>query len=266
LICSLTSCRRANVAPQLGQGVGRQRHPLRRAQPRRALRCLRQTRLEIADAEARQGALHAIDEAGAFADQRFALAARPPGVFRLERRDRRHLAVIAFVPQPAKEGSFQQLDIQPIGLRPAVLAPDRHARGMDDISFDAARVQPAGQPEAVRARFVGNRDADNRAADPRRLIPPALQQAQQLILVRHQLLQRMALDPRHDRADQPTGLAHLDHGDQCAILVQSGERSAQVIRLRHGALRRWVLQRRLCLRFAARPIASRSVGKAGIYP
>jgi hypothetical protein len=64
----------------------------------------------------------AVDEAGAFADQRFALAARPPGVFRLERRDRRHRAVIAFAPQPAEKGSFQRLDIQPIGLRPAVLA------------------------------------------------------------------------------------------------------------------------------------------------
>jgi hypothetical protein len=96
--------------------------PSRRAQPRQALRCLGQTRLEIADAEARQGAPHAVDEAGAFADQRFALAARPPGVFRLERRDRRRRAVIAFAPQPAEKGSFQQLDIQPIGLRPAVLA------------------------------------------------------------------------------------------------------------------------------------------------
>jgi len=37
--------------------------PSRRAQPRQALRCLGQTRLEIADAEARQGALHATLEA-----------------------------------------------------------------------------------------------------------------------------------------------------------------------------------------------------------
>jgi hypothetical protein len=80
--------------------------PSRRAQPRQALRCLGQTRLEIADAEARQGALHAVDEAGAFADQRFALAARPPGVFRLERRDRRHRAVIAFARSQPRKARF----------------------------------------------------------------------------------------------------------------------------------------------------------------
>jgi hypothetical protein len=71
--------------------------------------------------------------------------------------------------------------------------------------------------------------------------------------IRRELLQRVALDTRHERAGQPARLAHLDHGDQSAILVQSSGRSAQVIRLRHGALRRLGLQRRLCRRSPLAP-------------
>ena len=62
---------------------------------------------ESADTEARKSALHAVDEACAFADQRLVLAARAPGVFHLERRDRRHCAVVALTPQPPQEGALQ---------------------------------------------------------------------------------------------------------------------------------------------------------------
>ena len=105
-----TSCRRAmswrNSATVLGgnadpsgvrSAAKRSDAPgLRRGRPA-------QGRLEIADAEARQGTLHAVDDAGAFTDQRLVLAARPPGVFRLERRDRRHCAVVALTAQPAQK-------------------------------------------------------------------------------------------------------------------------------------------------------------------
>ena len=83
-----------------------------------------------------------------------------------------------------------------------------------------------------------------------------MQQPEQRPFVRVQLLCRMALYSRNDPGDEPARLAHLDDGDQRAILIQSGEASAQVIRLRHGALRRFSLQRRLCLHLVARPIAS----------
>ncbi len=83
-----------------------------------------------------------------------------------------------------------------------------------------------------------------------------MQQPKQRPFVRFQLLCRMALNSRNDPADEPARLAHLDDGDQRAILIQSGEASAQVIRLRHRALRRFSLQRRLCLHLVARPIAS----------
>ena len=121
-------------------------------------------RLEMAQTEPHQGALHAVDQASALADQRLALAARPPVVFGLECRHRRHPAVITLAAQPAEKGAFQQLDIEPIGLRPTMLARDRHARSMDDMSLDAARSQPAGQPEAVPPGLVGHRNARNCAA------------------------------------------------------------------------------------------------------
>src|SRR5712691_12984688 len=43
----------------------------------------------------------------------------------------------------------------------------------------------------------------------------------------------MAFDPRNNRADQPARLAHLDNGNQRAILVEGGEGPAQIIGLRH---------------------------------
>ena len=55
---------------------------------------------------------------------------------------------------------------------------------------------------------------------------------------RLELLQRVALDPGHDAGDEPTRLAHLDDRDDGAVLLEGGEGSAQVVRLRHGALRR----------------------------
>src|SRR5271154_1733811 len=40
------------------------------------------------------------------------------------------------------------------------------------------------------------------------------------------------------RGDQPTRLAHFDDDDQRAILIQGGERLAQIERFGHGALHR----------------------------
>jgi hypothetical protein len=69
-----------------------------------------------------------------------------------------------------------------------------------------------------------------------------MQQPQQWFDLGRQLLQRMTLDPGDDAGDEPTRLAHLDHRDQRAILIESGERAAQVIGiwLQHGAPRRFV--------------------------
>src|SRR3979411_2073296 len=45
----------------------------------------------------------------------------------------------------------------------------------------------------------------------------------------------MALEPRHNPSDEPARLAHLDDRDWGGGFIECGERSAQVVRLSHGA-------------------------------
>ena len=55
-----------------------------------------------------------------------------------------------------------------------------------------------------------------------RFLSPSMQQLQQCALVDRELLQRLALDARHDAGDEPARLAHLDHGDQRAVRIEGG--------------------------------------------
>ena len=137
--------------------------------------------------------------------------------------------------QPAEKGSFQQCRVEPIGLRPAMFTRNGNAVRVDHIGFDAVPPQPAGQPEAVAPRLERDRDPVDFAPDLLRFVAPAMQQLEQSCFVRVQLLCRVPLDSRNNAGDEPGRLAHLDHCDQRAILVESGERPAQVIRLWHGA-------------------------------
>ena len=73
---------------------------------------------------------------------------------------------------------------------------------------------------------------------------------------REWLLERLALDARNNPRNEPLRLAHLNHGDDCAILLEGGEGPARVKSLRHGALHRFASESQRCLAFAARPIAS----------
>ena len=79
-----------------------------------------------------------------------------------------------FSTQPPQEPPFQQLGVEPVGFRPAMLPRYRDARGMDHMRLDATRRKPARQPEAVAAGFEGNCNPRDRAAGPDRLIPPAM--------------------------------------------------------------------------------------------
>src|SRR5215510_3299695 len=86
-----------------------------------------------------------------------------------------------------------------------------------------------------------------------------MQELQQHFLVGIELLKRLALDAGNERCNQPLRLARLDHGDDCAILLESGEGPARVKTkmLRHrGAPLVAVEQRPWCHALAARPIAS----------
>src|SRR5262245_66556786 len=86
-----------------------------------------------------------------------------------------------------------------------------------------------------------------------------MQELEQRFLVGIELLKGLAFDAGNERRNQPLRLAHLDHGDDCAILLESGEGPARVKTrmLRHrGAPSVAVEQRPWCHALAARPIAS----------
>ena len=158
-----------------------------------------QVRLEAANAEPSQCALDAVDDARALADQLLALAAWPFGVLLLKGRDRDHAAMVALAAQPAEKGPLQQLGIEPIGLRPAMLARHGDTVAVDHLGFDAARPQPTRQPEAVAAGLEGDRNPADCAPGLRRLVPPAMQQPKQRRLASGQLFQRLAFDPGNNR-------------------------------------------------------------------
>src|SRR3954453_22565982 len=192
-------------------------------------------RSEAPDAEAGQATPHPVDDAGALADQALALPVRAPGVLLREGRDRGHAAVAPLAAQPTQEGTLEQPGVEPVGLGAPVLAGDGDARRVDDVGLDLARPQPARQPEAVPAGLEGDREAGGGASRLGRLVPPAMQEAEQGVLVRLELLQRVAIEARHDAGDEPARAAQLDDGDQRAVLLEGDEGPAQVVALRHGA-------------------------------
>src|SRR6266446_1795564 len=106
-------------------------------------------------------------------------------------------------------------------------------RGMDHMRLHPARPQPARQPEAVPTSFEGQCNPRDLAAGLDRLVTPAVQQAKQPFGTRLQFLARLTLNAGKHTANQPTRLAHLDDGNDRAILVQGDEGPAQVVRLGH---------------------------------
>ena len=100
-----------------------------------------------------------------------------------------------FATQPPQKPALQQLGVEPVGFRPAMLPRYRDTRGMDHVRLDATRRKPARQPEAVAAGFEGQRNPRDLFPGPDRLIPPAMQQGQQPFWVRLQLLARLTQMP-----------------------------------------------------------------------
>src|SRR6202040_2668576 len=85
----------------------------------------------------------------------------------------------------------------------------------------------------VAAGFEGKRNPRDLAAGLDRLVAPTMQQAKQPFGTRLQVLARLALNAGKHTGNQPARLAHLDDGNDCAILVQGDEGPAQVVRLGH---------------------------------
>src|SRR5947209_10794693 len=114
-----------------------------------------------------------------------------------------------------------------------MLPRNRHTRGMDHVRLYPARLKPARQPKAVAAGLESNRNARDSAAGPDRLIPPAMQHGKQPFWARLQLLARLTFYAGKHAGNEPARLAHLDDGNDRAILVQGDEGPAQVVRLGH---------------------------------
>src|SRR6516164_4898231 len=80
-------------------------------------------------------------------------------------------------------------------------------------------------------------------------------QGKQPLWVRLQLLARLTLNAGEDAANQPARLAHLDDGNDRAILVQRHQGPAQIVRLRHRGTPSIDVSDEIAI-LAARPIAS----------
>src|SRR5881398_1578290 len=104
---------------------------------------------------------------------------------------------------------------------------------MDHVRFHPTCLEPTRQPEAVAAGFEGKRNPRDRAPSPDHLIPPAMQHCKQPFWARLELLARLTLNPGKHAGDEPARLAHLEDGNDRAILVQGDEGPAQVVRLGH---------------------------------
>ena len=143
----------------------------------------------------------------------------------------------------------------PVGFRPAMFPRYRDTRRMDHVRLYSSRLEPARQPEAVATGFEGNCNPRDIAAGPDGLIPPAMQHGKQPFWARLELLTRLTLNAGKHTANQPARLAHLDDGNNRAIVVQGDEGPAQVVRLRHRGTPSVKCSDEVAI-LAARPIAS----------
>src|SRR5512144_543558 len=134
---------------------------------------LAQRWVEAADAEPRQGRLHAIDQPGPFTDEVFPFPRRALGVLVLDTRHDRHGAMPRLTTQPTEEYTHEQRRIQAIGLGAAAVTRHRDTASVDHVRLDAARPQPARQPEAVAPGLISHHDAGDRSAGLGRLLAPA---------------------------------------------------------------------------------------------
>jgi hypothetical protein len=80
-------------------------------------------------------------------------------------------------------------------------------------------------PETVTAGLEGDYNALDPASRFLRFFAPSMQQLQQCPLVNRRLLQRLALDARHNTGNEPARRAHLDDRNQRAIRFVGGEGS-----------------------------------------
>src|SRR6478672_10743190 len=224
------------MTAQLRKRVLWQWRAFRRAQIFEPFGKLAHGRAQAANAEAGKYRLDLVDNPRLLSDQILALAVRSPRVLLLDRRDRHHAAMARLAAQPTEKDAHQKFRIETIGLRAPVFARHRDAGGMDDVGLNIARPQPAREPESIAASLIGDDDALDVAPSLVSFAAPTMQELQQHFLVGIELLKGLAFDAGDERRNQPFRLAHLDHGDDCAIRLDSGEGPTRVktTMLRHG--------------------------------
>src|SRR5438270_8112618 len=257
---AISRCSSAKVFGGSGMPSGVCTVTRRSAAPRLREGRLAQGRFEVANAQPGQGGLYPVHNPRAFPHQAVALAVRPLGVLFGNRGHARHAAMAPFATQPPQEPALEQLGVEPVGFRSAVLPRYRDTRGMDHVSLYSTRRKPARQPKAVAAGFEGKCNPGDRAAGPDRLIPPAMQQGKQPFWAWFELLARLTLNPGKHAGNEPGRLAQLDDRNDRAILVQGDEGSAQVVWLGHRGTPSLDAAAKLPF-LAARPIAS--LGRRG---
>jgi hypothetical protein len=168
-----------------------------------SLEALMQSRLEVPDAQPGEASLHAVHDSCALADQILALTVRAPTICLLKCWGRDQAAMIRLTAEPTDEGALEKRSVEPIRLRPPVLARHGDARRMDDVGFEAACPQPPSQPEAVTAGLEREGDPSDRPASLHRLVPPPLDQLQ-------------AVPPGPDRASSAGGARRRAQSQQRA--------------------------------------------------
>src|ERR1700748_1884550 len=89
-----------------------------------------------------------------------------------------------------------------------------------------------------------------------------MQEGKQPLRARLLLLARLTLNAGKHTANQPARLAHLDDGNDRAILVQGNQGPAQIVRLGHRGTPSTDVSDEIAI-LAARPIASLRWSKGG---
>ena len=133
-------------------------------QRRKLLRCFAQLGIEAPNAEAYQCRFHSVDETRTLAHQLFTLAVRTLGILLVQRRDRRHGAVLFLTTQPAQDGTLQKPNIQPVGLETRWPPRGRTAKPLQKTVSGAepARHSKAeDEPSAARVHGIADQHGGN---------------------------------------------------------------------------------------------------------
>jgi hypothetical protein len=122
---------------------------------------------------------------------------------------------------------------QPRKARSSASMFARHcdARGVNDVSLNTACPQPTRQPEAITSGLISDNDALDLAPGLTGFIAPTMQELQQRRLVGIEPLERLALDARDNRCNEPLRLAHLEQSRLGKLAMTSEKGPHAMVRL-----------------------------------